>query len=41
MRQIGHERNTFHQPLIQQGKLNLDGLIVSIKNVINTKELGL
>jgi len=30
-----------HQPLIQQGKLNLDGLISSIKNVVNTEELGL
>ena len=41
VRQIGHERNALHQPLIQQGKLNLDGLISSIKNVVNAEELGL
>ncbi|MCX6824101.1 MAG: S41 family peptidase [candidate division SR1 bacterium] len=39
--QIGHEWNILHQPLIQEGKLNLDGLISSIKNVVNTKDLGL
>ena len=39
--QIGHEWNTLHQPLIQEGKLNLDGLISSIKNVIHTEDLGL
>lgn len=39
--QIGHEWNTLHQPLIQEGKINLDGLVASIKNVINTKELWL
>ncbi len=41
MWQIGHEWNALHQPLIQQGKLNLDGLISSIKNVVNVKDLGL
>lgn len=39
--QIGHEWNSLRQPIIQEGKLNLDALISSIKNVINTKELGL
>lgn len=39
--QIGHEWNTLHQPLIQEGKLNLDALITSIKNVVNTEDLGL
>ena len=39
--QIGHEWNTLHQPLIQEGRLNLDGLISSIKNVVNTEDLGL
>ena len=39
--QIGHEWNALHQPLIQEGKLNLDGLISSIKNVVNAKDLGL
>lgn len=41
MWQIGHEWNTLHQPIIQEGKLNLDGLIASIKNVVNPEELGL
>ncbi|MFA7298369.1 MAG: S41 family peptidase [Candidatus Absconditabacterales bacterium] len=39
--QIGHEWNILHQPLIQEGKLNLDGLVASIKNVVNTESLGL
>lgn len=39
--QIGHEWNALHQPLIQSGKLNLDGLVASIKNVVNTEELWL
>lgn len=39
--QIGHEWNDLRQPLIQEGKLNLDGLISSIKNVINAEELWL
>jgi len=39
--QIGHEWNSLHQPIIQQGKLNLDGLISSIKNVVNAEDLGL
>lgn len=39
--QIGHAWNALHQPLIQEGKLNLDGLISSIKNVVNTESLGL
>lgn len=39
--QIGHEWNTLHQPIIQEGKINLDGLITSIKNVINAKDLWL
>lgn len=39
--QIGHEWNTLHQPLIQEGKLNLDGLITSIKNVVSSEDLGL
>lgn len=41
MWQIGHEWNALHQPLIQQGKLNLNGLISSIKNVVNAKDLWL
>lgn len=41
IRQIGHEWNALHQPLIQQGKLNLDGLISSIKNVVNVQDLWL
>ena len=39
--QIGHEWTTLQQPLIQEGKLNLDGLITSIKNVVNAEDLGL
>ena len=39
--QIGHEWNVIHQPLIQSGKLNLDGLVASIKNVINPQNIGL
>ncbi len=39
--QIGHEWNALHQPIIQEGKLNLDGLIASIKHVVNTEDLGL
>ncbi len=38
-RQLVHEWNTLHQPLIQEGKLNLDGLVASIKNVVNAKDL--
>ena len=34
--QIGHERTILHQPIIQEGRLNLNGLIASIKNVVNT-----
>ncbi len=40
-RQIGHERQSLRQPIIQEGKLNLNGLIASIKNVVNADELGL
>ncbi len=39
--QIGHEWNVLHQPLIQSGKLNLDGLVSSIKNVINPQNIGI
>ncbi|MFA6255769.1 MAG: S41 family peptidase [Candidatus Absconditabacterales bacterium] len=39
--QIGHEWNILHQPIIQEGRLNLDGLVASIKNVVNAKDLGL
>ena len=39
--QIGHEWNILHQPLIQSGKLNLDGLVSSIKNVINPQNIGI
>ena len=39
--QIGHERNTLRQPIIQDWKLNLDGLITSIKNVVNVESIGL
>lgn len=41
MWQIGHEWNTLRQPLIQEGKLNIDGLITSIKNVVNAEQLWL
>ncbi|MCX6824915.1 MAG: S41 family peptidase [candidate division SR1 bacterium] len=39
--QIGHEWNALQQPLIQKGRLNFDGLISSIKNVIHAEDLGL
>ena len=39
--QIGHEWHDLRQPLIQEWKINLDGLISSIKNVINPEELWL
>lgn len=39
MWQIGHEWNELHQPIIQEGKINVDGLISSIKQVINPDEL--
>jgi len=39
--QIGHEWNGLHQPIIQEGRLNLDGLIASIKNVVNAEDLWL
>ncbi len=39
--QIGHERNSLRQPIIQEGKINLNTLISSIKNVVNAEELGL
>jgi hypothetical protein len=39
MWQIGHERTSLRQPLIQEGKINLDGLIASIKNVVNAEDL--
>ncbi|HBB03851.1 TPA: hypothetical protein DCZ39_03045 [Patescibacteria group bacterium] len=39
--QIGQSWNSLHQPIIQEGKLNLDGLVASIKNVVNTESLGL
>lgn len=39
--QIGHEWDALHQPLIQEGKLNFDGVISSIKNVINPETLWL
>lgn len=39
--QIGHEWQSLNQPIIQKGKLNLDGLISSIKNVVNPEGLGL
>lgn len=41
VRQIGHERNALHQPIIQEGRLNIDGLISSIKNVVNAEDLWL
>ncbi len=37
--QIGHERNIMRQPLISSGKLNVDALVASIKNVINPDTL--
>jgi len=37
--QIGHEWNKLRQPLIQEGKINIDGVIASIKNVITTENL--
>jgi len=40
IRQIGHEWHALHEPIIQEGKLNLDGLVASIKNVVNVKDLG-
>lgn len=39
--QIGHEWNTLQQPIIQEGKINLDGLVASIKNVVNIEKLEL
>lgn len=39
--QIGHERNSLRQPLIQEGKINLNGLIASIKHVVNAEDLWL
>jgi len=36
---IGQERTTLHQPIIQEGKLNIDGLITSIKNVVHSENL--
>lgn len=39
--QIGHEWNSLRQPIIQEGKINIDGLISSIKQVINPNELWL
>ncbi len=39
VRQIGHERQSLRQPIIQEGKLNINGLINSIKNVVNAEEL--
>ncbi len=39
--QIGHERNSLRQPLIQEGKINLNGLIASIKHVVNSEDLWL
>lgn len=39
--QIGHEWNTLQQPIIKEGEINLDGLVASIKNVVNVEKLGL
>ena len=39
--QIGHEWKTIQQPIVQEGKINLEGLIASIKNVVNAEDLGL
>ncbi len=39
--QIGHEWNALQQPLIQKWRLNFDGLISSIKNVIHAEDLWL
>lgn len=39
--QIGYERNTLRQPIIQEGKVNLDGLLTSIKHVLHTEDLWL
>jgi hypothetical protein len=39
MWQIGHEWSELRQPIIQEGKINVDGLISSIKQVINPDEL--
>ena len=37
--QISHEWTALHQPIVQEGKLNFDGLIASIKNVVNTEDI--
>ncbi|HMS91276.1 MAG TPA: S41 family peptidase [Candidatus Absconditabacterales bacterium] len=39
--QIGHELKTLQQPVIQEGQINLDGLVTSIKNIVNVEQLGL
>lgn len=39
--QIGHEWRDMQQPIIQEGKIHLDGLIASIKNVIHPENIGL
>lgn len=39
--QIGYEWSELRQPIIQEGKINVDGLISSIKQVINPDELWL
>jgi len=35
VRQIQYEYHALHQPLIQEGKINIDGLIRSIGQVVN------
>ncbi len=39
--QIGHELKTLQQPVIQEGQINLDGLVTSIKNIVNVEQLWL
>ncbi len=39
--QVWHEWVTLQQPLIQEGKINLNGLVASIKNVVSAEKLGL
>lgn len=39
--QIWHERSSLRQPFIQEGKINLNGLIASIKHVVNAEDLWL
>lgn len=41
IRQVGHEFTTLRQPVVQQGKINMNNVIASIKNVLTTNHLGL